>query len=126
MAHSFHPPSEPSYLLADFPSTSQDHLRAHDNKDPNTTELSLQDPETPAPRSHGVHDSFKRKFMPGRIFTDCIATLLPVALLGLAIAVMLLDGKETEKTEHRKWENVITVVSLTSIAVLSSLTDKIF
>jgi hypothetical protein len=126
MAHSFQPPSEPSYLLADFPSTSQDRLRAHDNKDPNTSELSLEDPETPAPRGHGGHESFRWKFMPGRIFTDCIATLLPVALLGFAIAVMLLDGKETEKAEHRKWENVITVVSLASVAVPSSLIDKLF
>ncbi|KAI6765578.1 hypothetical protein HG530_006648 [Fusarium avenaceum] len=108
MAHSFQP-SEPSYLLADFPSSSQDRLRAHSKESPRTNELILDDAETPGPKSRGPHNGFRRKFMPGRIFADCIATVLPAALLGFAVAVMLLDGKETKKTEHRKWENAITV-----------------
>jgi hypothetical protein len=119
MAHSPEPPSEPSYLLADFPPTSKVGLRTDDNKNTYTAESSLENVDTVAPTSdHGMHNegkSFSRRFLPGRVFADCTATLLPIALLAFAIAVTRLDGKVTNMTEHRKWENAITIVSTTSI-----------
>jgi len=101
--------SDPSYLLADFPPT--DNPRGeHDKKDARTTGLSV-DSDPPGPPVQNGERGFKRKFMPGRLFADCAATIVPIALIAFAIAIMRLDNKETEQEEYRKWRNAINVVS---------------
>ncbi|KAF5226881.1 hypothetical protein FAUST_12121, partial [Fusarium austroamericanum] len=49
--------------------------------------------------------------MPGRLFADCAATLVPIALIAFAIAIMRLDNKETEQEEYAKWRNAINVIA---------------
>ncbi|KAH7191725.1 uncharacterized protein B0J16DRAFT_236977, partial [Fusarium flagelliforme] len=63
------------------------------------------------PKSQNGEWSFKRKFMPGRLFADCAATLVPIALIAFAIAIMRLDNKETEQEEYQKWRNAINVIA---------------
>ncbi|KAG5792438.1 hypothetical protein H9Q69_008514 [Fusarium xylarioides] len=118
---------EPSYLLAGFPS-EDDRMGAHENKDPNATEMSLKSPNTPASGgSHGMPNEergFGRKFMPGRVLADCTATLVPIALLASAIAMMCLDKKQTEKEESGKWKNAITVIASIFPIVFASIVGR--
>lgn len=99
--------SEPSYLLADFPSAdNQPH--ATDLKDPRTTSLSVDNADAlELPQSHTVRNGergFKRKFMPGRFLADCTATIVPIALVVFAIVIMRLDRNATEQAEYQKME----------------------
>ncbi|KAF4996631.1 hypothetical protein FGRMN_4377 [Fusarium graminum] len=103
-------PSEPSYALVDFPFISQEHLR-DSNNGPTATEPSQKYAAATETRVHRTHWSFKRKFMLGRSFADCVVTLLPIALLGVSIAIIRLDGKDIKKQEHQKWENGITIMA---------------
>ncbi|KAF4457662.1 hypothetical protein F53441_422 [Fusarium austroafricanum] len=105
-------PSEPSYLLADFPSGPEEPLRASNMKDPSTTESSIKDAESkPTRGSPNKEGHFRNRFTPGRVFADFTLILLPLAVFGFAIAVALLDGKAIQKEEQRKWENAITVTA---------------
>ena len=106
--------SEPSYLLADFPSTDN-RSHATDLKDPRSTDLSVDSADAPEPpQSHTVQNGergFKRKFMPGRFLADCTATIVPIALVSFAIVIMRLDKNETEQAQYQKWKNAINIVS---------------
>jgi hypothetical protein len=44
------------------------------------------------------------------VAADTASVLLPLALLGFLIVVILLHGKETSNGSFAKWENAITVV----------------
>ncbi|RFN50620.1 hypothetical protein FIE12Z_5124 [Fusarium flagelliforme] len=102
--------SEPSYLLADFPSTDNPP-DTHNKKDATATDLSVNSADAPRPKSQIGERGFKRKFIPGRLFADCAATFVPIALVTFAIAIMRLDNKETERQEYRKWINAINVIA---------------
>ncbi|KAJ4136586.1 hypothetical protein NW768_004203 [Fusarium equiseti] len=106
--------SDLSYLLADFP-PRDDSPDGHDERDARTTDLSVDSADAPGPgQEQKVQDAergFKRKFMPGRLFADCVATLVPIALVAFAIAIMRLDNKEAEQEEYRKWRNAINVIA---------------
>ncbi|KAF4458791.1 hypothetical protein FALBO_14464 [Fusarium albosuccineum] len=102
MAQSLESSSEPSYLLADFPST---HTLEGDfgasSKDPNVSmsEPSSKDADSPRPIHALVpkEHAFRRGLKPGRVLADCTSTILPLVLLGFAIVVSLLDGKATQR-----------------------------
>jgi hypothetical protein len=59
---------------------------------------------------HNKHNTWKRHFAPGTLFADLSLTLLPAAILGLAVAVMCLDKTTVEEEVLKKWDNAITVV----------------
>ncbi|KAJ3541523.1 hypothetical protein NM208_g4577 [Fusarium decemcellulare] len=115
MAQSLESSSEPSYLLADFPSphTLEGDFGAS-NKDPNVSmsEPSSKDADSPrpihalVPKGH----AFRRGLKPGRVLADCTSTILPLVLLGFAIVVSLLDGKAAQREVHQRWENAVTIV----------------
>lgn len=104
-------PSDPSYLLAGFPSTDNPP-DTQGKKDATATDLSVNSADAPRPKSRNGERGFKRKLSPGRLFADCVAIFVPVALVAFAIAIMRLDNKETDQQEYRKWTNAINVVSL--------------
>ncbi|KAF5026758.1 hypothetical protein F66182_1177 [Fusarium sp. NRRL 66182] len=71
-------------------------------------------------------DGFGHGFMPGRIFADITCTLLPLALLGLAGAVMLLDDKVVDDEVYKKWENAITVTLTDQFSQTASIFPILF
>ncbi|RBR10794.1 uncharacterized protein FIESC28_09325 [Fusarium coffeatum] len=93
-------PSDPSYLLADFPSTDNPP-DTQDKKDATATDLSVNSADAPRPKLQNGERGFKRKFMPGRLFADCAAILVPIALVAFAIAIMRLDNKETDQQDEQ-------------------------
>ncbi|CAF3652217.1 unnamed protein product [Fusarium graminearum] len=106
--------SDPSYLLADFPSTDNPP-DVHDERDARTIDVSIDSADAPEPgqgqKAQKDERGFKRKFMPGRLFADCAATLVPIALIAFAIAIMRLDNKEAEQEDYHKWRNAINVIA---------------
>ena len=116
-------PSDPSYLLADFPSTNNPP-DTQDKKDASATDLSVNSADAPQPKLQNGERGFKRKLSPGRLFSDCAATFVPIALIAFAIAIMRLDNKQTDQEEYRKWRNAINVVSFVLHDNPHSLTNQ--
>ena len=105
-------PSDPSYLLAEFSST-ENPPDTQDKRDATATDVSVNIVDAPQPKSRNGERGLKRKLSPGRLFADCAATFVPIALVAFAIAIMRLDNKEIDQQEYRKWTNAINIVSLT-------------
>ncbi|KAM0235134.1 hypothetical protein ACHAPO_005929 [Fusarium lateritium] len=73
---------------------------------------------------HNIHGSWKRHFMPGTLFADISLTLLPAAILGLALAVMCLDKTAVEKEVLQKWDNAITVIASAFPILFASVASR--
>ncbi|RGP71954.1 hypothetical protein FSPOR_3069 [Fusarium sporotrichioides] len=73
---------------------------------------------------HNIHDTWKRHFMPGTLFADISLTLLPAAILGLALAVMCLDKTTVEKEVLAKWDNAITVIASVFPILFASVASR--
>lgn len=58
-----------------------------------------------------VADVDNERFGPFKLVADAFATLTPLALLGLMIAIKRLDGKEVDRAAFTAWQDAINVVS---------------
>ncbi|KAL2204490.1 hypothetical protein CC79DRAFT_1389499 [Sarocladium strictum] len=59
------------------------------------------------------------------IAADAASILLPLALLGFLIVVILLDGKETSNGSFAKWENAITVLATIFPIIFASIVGRL-